>query len=77
VQVAEAAKNAVMQLGIAHEKSLAEPYTSISGIAVLFHNGISSSAQLIMEADQCLYQAKHLGRNRMVVGETEFGHSGA
>jgi len=27
---------------------------------------------LIMEADRCLYQAKHLGRNRMVAAEAEF-----
>jgi diguanylate cyclase (GGDEF)-like protein len=73
VQIAEAAKDAVAQLRIAHEKSSTAPYVSISGgIAVLPHNGSSSASQLIMEADRCLYQAKHLGRNRMVAAEAEF-----
>jgi diguanylate cyclase (GGDEF)-like protein len=70
LQVAEAAKNAVMQLEIAHEKSVSAPYISISGgIAVLSDNEISSASQLIMEADRNLYRAKHLGRNRMVASE--------
>jgi diguanylate cyclase (GGDEF)-like protein len=71
-QVAEAANHAVMQLRIAHEKSFTTPYISISGgIAVLHHNGNASAAQLIMEADRCLYEAKHLGRNRMVAAKGE------
>ena len=73
LQIAEAAKEAVAQLQIAHEKSSTASYVSISGgIAVLPHNGSSSASQLIMEADRCLYQAKHLGRNRMVAAEAEF-----
>jgi diguanylate cyclase (GGDEF)-like protein len=72
VQVAEAAKDAVAQLAIVHEKSSTAPYVTISGgIAVLLHNGRRSAAQLIMDADRCLYQAKHLGRNRMVAAEAE------
>jgi diguanylate cyclase (GGDEF)-like protein len=73
MQIAEAAKDAVAELRIAHEKSSTALYVSISGgIAVLPHNGSSSASQLIMEADRCLYQAKHLGRNRMVAAEAEF-----
>ncbi len=72
LRVAEAAREAVARLGIAHEKSPTAPHVSISGgIAVLLHNGNNSAAQLIMEADQCLYRAKHLGRNRMVAAEAE------
>jgi PleD family two-component response regulator len=52
---------------IVHAKSPTAPYVSISGgIAVLLHNGNTSAPQLILEADRCLYQAKHLGRNRNV-----------
>jgi len=71
-QIAEAAKDAVIRLEIAHEKSPVAPYVTISGgIAVLIHNGYSSAAQLITVADQRLYQAKHLGRNRIVATESE------
>jgi diguanylate cyclase (GGDEF)-like protein len=69
-QIAEAVKHAVVELGIAHEKSPTAPYVSISGgIAALSHNGNCSAGQLIREADRCLYQAKHLGRNRIVVAQ--------
>ena len=72
MQVAEAARDGVMQLRIAHENSPTATYVSISGgIAVLMHNGPISAAQLIMDADRCLYQAKHLGRNRIVAAEAE------
>jgi diguanylate cyclase (GGDEF)-like protein len=69
-QMAQVAKDAVAQLGIAHEKSPAAPHVTISGgVAVLLHN--NSAAQLIAAADQCLYQAKHQGRNRMVAAQAE------
>jgi diguanylate cyclase (GGDEF)-like protein len=76
--IAEAVKEAVIQLRIAHEKSSTAPYVTISGgIAVLRPNQSSSAPQLIMEADKYLYQAKHLGRNRMVATEAEFGQAAA
>jgi diguanylate cyclase (GGDEF)-like protein len=69
---AEAAKDAVMRLGIAHESSPTAPYVSISGgIAALIHDGNISAAQLIKAADRCLYRAKQLGRNRIIAAEAE------
>jgi diguanylate cyclase (GGDEF)-like protein len=76
VQIAEAAKDAVVKLRIAHEKSATAPYVTISGgIAVLLAIGNSSAPQLIMEADRRLYQAKHLGRNRMIAARAELGQA--
>jgi diguanylate cyclase (GGDEF)-like protein len=73
LQIAEAAKEAVAQLQIRHEKSSTASYVSISGgIAILPHDGSCSASQLIMAADRSLYEAKRLGRNRMVAAEAEF-----
>ncbi|MGA2564456.1 MAG: diguanylate cyclase [Steroidobacteraceae bacterium] len=75
-QIAQAAVDAVLQLRIAHESSPTTPHVSISGgIAVLAHNENSNAAQLISAADRCLYQAKHLGRNRMVAAQAQLGQA--
>lgn len=64
-QIAEAARDAVTKLRIPHAHSPAGPYVSISGgVAVLL--GDTTAQQLITAADQTLYQAKQLGRNRMI-----------
>jgi diguanylate cyclase (GGDEF)-like protein len=66
VQIAEAAKDAVAQLRIAHHKSPTASVVTISGgIAILFQVGEISAQQLIKVADQHLFEAKRLGRNRI------------
>jgi diguanylate cyclase (GGDEF)-like protein len=68
VQVSEKARKAVEQLKITHEHSNAAPHVTISaGVAVQLPGMTITAEQLIMAADQALYQAKHLGRNRVVV----------
>jgi diguanylate cyclase (GGDEF)-like protein len=70
--VAEAARDAVAKLTIGHEHSPAGPYVSISGgVAVSPGKMDMTTVQLITAADQSLFHAKHLGRNRMVCGQTE------
>ncbi|HEY5102344.1 MAG TPA: diguanylate cyclase [Steroidobacteraceae bacterium] len=65
--IAEAAREAVADLRIAHAKSPTAPYVSISGgIAVLLCAGNVSARQLIADADATLFEAKRLGRNRMI-----------
>jgi diguanylate cyclase (GGDEF)-like protein len=67
VTIAEAARAAVAQLEIAHTTSITAPYVSISGgVAVLSRTREVSAQQLITNADLNLFQAKHMGRNRMV-----------
>jgi diguanylate cyclase (GGDEF)-like protein len=66
VQIAEAARDAVAQLGIAHQKSPTAPNVSISGgVATLLQVGGINAQQLIRVADQHLFEAKRLGRNRI------------
>jgi len=68
VQVAEKARKAVEQLKITHEHSNAASHVSISaGVAAQLPEMTITTEQLIMAADQALYQAKHLGRNQVVV----------
>jgi diguanylate cyclase (GGDEF)-like protein len=72
MQSAEAAKEAVAQLGIVHEKSQTAPFVTISGgVSVRFRTSDISVQQLILNADQALFKAKRLGRNRMVAVDAE------
>jgi diguanylate cyclase (GGDEF)-like protein len=74
-QIAETARDAIAQLRIPHAHSPAAPYVTISGgVAVLLRHIHMSAEQLITAADATLYQAKHLGRNRMVFVQAEPDH---
>jgi diguanylate cyclase (GGDEF)-like protein len=65
-QIAEAAGHAVSQLKVPHTRSATAPYVSISGDVAILLQDIDFTAQKLIEAaDQSLYRAKHLGRNRM------------
>ncbi len=71
-QIAEAARDAIAQLKIPHERSPTAPYVSISGgISLLPQRTDSTAKQLISAADANLFQAKRLGRNQMVFAQTE------
>ncbi len=74
LQIAEAAREAVARLRIPHAHSTGSGYVSISGgIVVSFQDIGMTVQQLITAADQNLYQAKKMGRNRMVSMQTELG----
>jgi diguanylate cyclase (GGDEF)-like protein len=71
--IAEAARAAVARLQIRHDQSPATSSVSISGgVAVLLRKVDLTAQQLIAKADQTLYQAKDMGRNRMVSVQAEF-----
>ncbi|MEO6854596.1 MAG: GGDEF domain-containing protein, partial [Rhodoferax sp.] len=59
---------AVADLGIAHRNSEAAPVVTISiGLAQLDARQVDKFDTLFDQADKALYQAKHTGRNRVVV----------
>ena len=66
-RVGEAARSAVEGLRIPHQNSPAAAYASVSGgIALLRHDDDMTVQQLTAAADRALYEAKQLGRNRIV-----------
>lgn len=67
VQVAEEVRNAVAELRLPHARSRVASYVTISAGAAVYLPGTDMTAdQLVAAADAALYQAKYLGRNRVV-----------
>jgi diguanylate cyclase (GGDEF)-like protein len=68
--MAEAARMAIERLGIPHHYSTVAPIVTISGGVSALVDEVKTAGQLIRAADQMLYEAKRLGRNRIVGDET-------
>jgi len=67
VQVAESARRAVAGLNMPHAHSSTTAVVSMScGVADLQPDVAMTAQSLIAAADQCLYQAKRAGRNRVI-----------
>lgn len=65
-RIAEDIRQQLQTLAIEHQYSSAAECVTVSiGTATLEPDVDVSERQLIEQADQCLYQAKHLGRNRV------------
>ncbi len=70
LNVAEAARVAIEQLRIPHKMSPISPYITLSlGVSSMIPAKSLAPDALIKDADNALYEAKRLGRNRTVVGK--------
>jgi two-component system cell cycle response regulator len=68
LHVADLILNNVRSLQIPHEKSIVEPYVTLSlGVASLIPDPKIASEELVKTADDALYEAKETGRNRAIL----------
>lgn len=63
--LANALRQAVMELNIGHQQSSFGKVTISVGLAVMNHNSYADAAGLLRAADTALYQAKNNGRNQV------------
>lgn len=66
--LAETMRHAVMGLHIAHEGSEYGVVTITIGVSATDQEGVVTSGDVLLRADNALYQGKEAGRNRVVVG---------
>lgn len=70
VQTAEKLRRDVIAMQLPHEDSKTDLFVSVSlGVAFYHPERHHSITELISDTDAALYEAKHLGRNRVVVAE--------
>jgi len=66
--VAESVQSAIASLQISHQKSAISKYITLSiGVATIIPSSEYSPEDLIKTADDCLYQAKKKGRNKILL----------
>lgn len=69
-QVGEKIRASIEALGLEHKSSSVSPYVTVSiGISWQVPTANDSIIESLAQADQAMYQAKHAGRNRVVMAE--------
>ncbi|MEZ5564794.1 MAG: GGDEF domain-containing protein [Gammaproteobacteria bacterium] len=74
-EIAETLRRSVEALAIRHAESTTGAWLTVSvGVAIVSPGNERSLAGAIQLADECLYQAKEDGRNRVVIKESKNAH---